>query len=97
MLVDQAVLRALARETAQTSDTIAATDLREPITSGTAGMPGSTSEWAARAVSEFVAASGRALADGYAGLASTASGNADTYEVSDAEFAASVGKVLPES
>ena len=97
MLVDQAILRAFVRETGETSEAIARTDLREPITSGTSGMAGSTSEWAARTVSEFAAASGRVLADGYTGLASTASGNADSYEVSDEDFAVSVARVLPES
>ncbi|RDI35728.1 hypothetical protein DEU38_101206 [Rhodococcus sp. AG1013] len=48
-------------------------------------------------MSDFVSASARALADGYAGLASTASGNADSYEVSDEDFAVSVRKVLPAS
>ncbi|CAM2786067.1 Excreted virulence factor EspC, type VII ESX diderm [Prescottella defluvii] len=97
MLVDQGILRAFARETAETSETIAGTDLREPIVSGTAGMPGSTSEWAARMVSDFLSASGRTLADGYGALAATASGNAESYEVSDEDFASSVEKVLPAS
>ncbi|WP_127953294.1 hypothetical protein [Rhodococcus xishaensis] len=60
-------------------------------------MPGSTAEWTSRFVADFVAESVRELADGYAGLAATAAGNADSYEVSDLEFAALVAEVLPES
>lgn len=96
MLVDPEILRAFAGETSRTSDSIADNQLAGDVTAAFAGMPGSTSAWMAKSVEDFVRGLVIGLSDGFDELARSASGAANTFEVTDQGLAASIDRVLPQ-
>lgn len=95
MLVDPDTLRAFASQTATTADAIDENTLKGQVTEGFAGMRGSSCAWAAELVDQFAAKLTEELTDGFNGLATAARGNADSYQVTDQDLAASIKQAFP--
>lgn len=83
MLVDPAVLRTLASQTDAASATISAADIGTKMTSAADGLPGSTTQWAARAVGEHFSQMATQLADSVAKIGQAVRGAGDSFEVTD--------------
>ncbi|WAC57547.1 type VII secretion target [Gordonia sp. SL306] len=95
MLVDPDTLRAFAGETSRTADTVSENDLSNSVPAAFAGMPGSTSLWAANSIDAFVTGLVTNLSDGFDALATAARGSADSYQVTDQDLAVAIDKVFP--
>jgi hypothetical protein len=65
------------------STTITAADVGGRVSSGGDGLPGSTTQWAARSVGEHFATMATALADNVAKMGRAVRGAGDTFEVAD--------------
>jgi len=83
LLVDPEVLRALAAQADGASSTISSADVAGKTTSAADGLPGSTTQWAARAVGEHLSQAAAKLADSVAKMGQAVRGAGDTYEVAD--------------
>lgn len=83
MLVDPAVLRALAGQTGTASSTISSADVGNKTTSAADGLPGSTTQWAAGTVGEHFSQMATKLADNVTKMGQAVRGAGDAFEVTD--------------
>ena len=83
MLVDPEVLRSLASQTDSASSTIASADVGSKTTSAADGLPGSTTQWAARTVGEHFSQMAIKLADDVTKMGQAVRGAGDAFEVTD--------------
>ncbi|SDU43683.1 Excreted virulence factor EspC, type VII ESX diderm [Gordonia westfalica] len=88
VLVDPDALRGLSDRTSNAADVIEANTLAGVVLGAFSEMQGSTSEWSARAVDEFVTPLVKALSQGFDELSRAAKGAAGNYEATD-EYAKS--------
>jgi hypothetical protein len=89
MLVDPDLLRALAGQTEVTSSMISEADAGNKVSTAADGLPGSTTQWAARLVGGHVAEQAKAIASNVAKMGQAVRGAGDTYEVTDSELSGS--------
>lgn len=83
MLVNPEVLRALAGQVDAASSTISAAGVGTKTTSAADGLPGSTTQWAARAVGEHFSQMATKLADNVTKMGQAVRGAGDAFEVTD--------------
>lgn len=83
LLVDPEVLRALAAQTDAASSTITSADVGNKTTSAADGLPGSTTQWAARTVGEHLSQVATKLADNVTKMGRSVRGAGDAFEVAD--------------
>ncbi|MGC4933344.1 type VII secretion target [Gordonia sp. DT30] len=95
MQVDPQLLREFAQQTSQTASSIRSSTLAGVIVEAFSGMPGSTSAWASHEVDSFARDRTERLASGYDGLAVSARGSANNYEVAEADFTAAIKRSFP--
>ncbi|MGJ6124949.1 type VII secretion target [Mycolicibacterium sp. Y3] len=89
MLVDPDVLRALAQQVASASGAITGTKIGSECVCGADSLPGSTTQWATRAVGEHLAKTADQLAGDVSKLGTAVRGAADSFEVEDESLAGS--------
>jgi hypothetical protein len=89
MLVDPEMLRALGGQTEVTSSMIAEADVGTKVATAADGLPGSTTQWAARLVGRHVAEQSTAIATNVTKMGQAVKGAGNTYEVADSELAGS--------
>jgi hypothetical protein len=89
MLVDPDVLRALAGQTEVTSSMISEADAGNKASTSADGLPGSTTQWAARLVGGHVAEQAKAIATNVTKMGQAVRGAGNTYEVTDSELSGS--------
>ena len=83
MQVDPEILRALAGQADSAAAVIAAADIGDTTSKAADGLPGSTTQWAVRAVGEHFSTVADQLADNVAKLGQAVRGAGDAYEVTD--------------
>ncbi|BBX27449.1 hypothetical protein GCM10009632_39020 [Mycolicibacterium alvei] len=83
MLVDPEVLRTLASQADAASSTISSADVGSKATSAADGLPGSTTQWAARTVGEHFSNAAIKLADNVTKMGQAVRGAGDAFEVAD--------------
>ncbi len=83
MLVDPAVLRALAVQAEAASSTIASADVGNKTTSAADGLPGSTTQWAAGTVGDHFSQMAAKMADNVTKMGQAVRGAGDAFEVTD--------------
>ncbi|WP_374112756.1 type VII secretion target [Gordonia sp. C13] len=86
MLVNPDALRGLSDKTSDAADVVEANTLGGVVLGAFSEMHGSTSEWSARAVDEFVAPLVETVSQGFEQLANAARGAAGDYEVTDEDL-----------
>ena len=89
MLVNTEMLHALAEQTNVTSSMITEADVRKKVSSAGDGLPGSTTQWAARLVADHVTQQVDAIAANVAKIGQAVRGAGNSYEVSDSDLAQS--------
>ena len=89
MLVDPEILRAFSGQVHAASAVITAADLGTTASSAGDGLPGSTTQWAARSVGDHLASMTAQLAENVAKMGQAVHGAADTFEVADDALAGS--------
>ncbi|OBG19429.1 hypothetical protein A5765_02300 [Mycolicibacterium celeriflavum] len=87
MLVDPEILRAFAGHVDTVSGRITDAAVGPTITSAADGLPGSTTQWAARSVGEHFTQIADRLAQSVAKMGEAVRGAGDTFEVADATLA----------
>lgn len=87
MLVDPEVLRAFAGHVDIVSGRITDAAVGPTTTSAADGLPGSTTQWAARSVGEHFTQMADALAQNVARMGAAVRGAGDTFEVADETLA----------
>lgn len=83
MQVDPEVLRALAGQVDGVAGVITAADLGGTASTAAEGLPGSTTQWAVRAVGEHFSTAADQLAQNVTKLGQAVRGAGDTFEVTD--------------
>ncbi|GAB86421.1 hypothetical protein RVF83_22000 [Gordonia rubripertincta] len=86
MLVNPDALRGLSDKTADAAEVVEANTLAGVVPGAFSEMHGSTSEWSARAVDEFVAPLVARVSQGFEQLAGGARGAAGNFEVTDEDL-----------
>lgn len=89
MLVDPELLRALAGQTEVTSSMISEADAGNKVAAAADGLPGSTTQWAARLVGGHVTEQANAIAKNVAKMGQAVRGAGNAYEVTDSDLAGS--------
>jgi hypothetical protein len=89
MLVDPELLRALAGQTEVTSSMISEADAGNKVSTAADGLPGSTTQWAARLVGGHVTEQASAIAKNVAKMGQAVRGAGNAYEVTDSDLAGS--------
>jgi hypothetical protein len=89
MLVDSELLRALAGQTEVTSSMISEADAGNKVSTAADGLPGSTTQWAARLVGGHVAQQAKALTANVTKMGQAVRGAGNTYEVTDLDLSGS--------
>jgi hypothetical protein len=89
MLVDPELLRALAGQTEVTSSMISEADAGNKVSTAADGLPGSTTQWAARLVGGHVAQQAKALTANVTKMGQAVRGAGNTYEVTDLDLSGS--------
>ncbi|KUH84630.1 type VII secretion target [Mycobacterium sp. IS-1556] len=87
MLVDPEILRAFAGHVDTVSGRITDAAVGHTVTSAADGLPGSTTQWAARSVGEHFTQMADKLAANVAKMGEAVRGAGDTFEVADATLA----------
>ncbi|KUH81420.1 MULTISPECIES: type VII secretion target [unclassified Mycobacterium] len=87
MLVDPEILRAFAGHVDTVSGRITDAAVGPTVTSAADGLPGSTTQWAARSVGEHFTQMADKLAANVAKMGEAVRGAGDTFEVADATLA----------
>ena len=87
MLVDPEVLRAFAGHVDIVSGRITSAAVGPTTTSAADGLPGSTTQWAARSVGEHFTRVADRLAQNVVRMGEAVRGAGDTFEVADATLA----------
>jgi uncharacterized protein YukE len=83
MVVDPEVLRAFAGQVDITAATITAADVGHKTSSAADGLPGSTTQWATRAVGEHFSQVASQLAQNVTRMGTAVRGACDRFEVTD--------------
>jgi len=83
VLVDPAVLRALAGQVDIAAGSITAADIGSKTSSAADGLPGSTAQWAVRAVGEHFSQVAGQLAQNVTKMGAAVRGAGDRFEVAD--------------
>lgn len=83
MFVDPQVLRAFAAQVDGVATTIAEAVVGKAMTAAADGLPGSTTQWAARSVGEHFNQLADTLAQNVTKMGTAVRGAGDTYEVAD--------------
>ncbi|HET6735447.1 type VII secretion target [Mycobacterium sp.] len=89
MLVDPEILRAFAGQVDTASSTIREADAGNKVSTAADGLPGSTTQWAARLVGGHVTEQANAIAANVTKMGQAVRGAANTYEVTDEALAGS--------
>lgn len=89
LTVDPEVLRAFAGQVNSTSTEIGETQAATAVSTAADGMPGSTTQWAARLVGSHVSGQVEAIAAGVALMGDAVRGAGNDYAVTDAALAQS--------
>jgi uncharacterized protein YukE len=89
MLVDPELLRAFAGQVDTASSTIHEIDVGNKVSAAADGLPGSTTQWAARLVGGHVTEQATAIATNVAKMGQAVRGASNTYEVTDSDLAGS--------
>lgn len=87
MLVDPEVLRAFAAQVDITAASISDLDVGTAATASADGLPGSSTQWAARQVGVHLGLAATDIAEDIESLGSAVRGAGDRYEVEDAALA----------
>ena len=87
MLVDPELLRGFARQVDTASATISSSDVGHEASTAADGLPGSTTQWAARLVGEHMTLEAKKIAKGVGDMGTAVRGAGDRYEVEDATLA----------
>jgi uncharacterized protein YukE len=88
MRVDPELLRGFASQVDAASTTIGAADVGRMMSTAADGLPGSTTQWAARLVGEYLATVEGKIAKNVSDMGAAVRGAADRYEVEDDVLAA---------
>ncbi|MDG4663392.1 type VII secretion target [Mycobacterium sp. 236(2023)] len=83
MMVNPDLLRAFAGQVDTTSASIAEANVGTTVSAAADGLPGSTTQWAARLVGTHVGEQAKAIADNVAKMGTAVRGTGDSYEVTD--------------
>lgn len=83
MFVDPQVLRAFAAQVDGVATTITEAAVGKAMTAAADGLPGSTTQWAARSVGEHFSQLTDTLAQNVTKMGTAVRGAGDTYEVTD--------------
>lgn len=87
MLVDPELLRAFSRQADTASSAVKSADLGLKASTVADGLPGSTTQWAARLVGEHLTQRSDAIAKNVADMGTAVRGAGDRYEVEDGALA----------
>lgn len=90
MLVDPEILRAFAGQVATASTSIREADVGNKVSTAADGLPGSTTQWAARLVGGHVTEQANAIAASVTKMGEAVRGAGDRYEVTDNDLADSL-------
>jgi uncharacterized protein YukE len=94
MLVNPEMLRALAGQVDRAAGDITAADVGTAMSTAADGLPGSTTQWAARSVGEHFGKVADELAENVAELGRAVRGAGDAFEVTDEELSRSLDGVF---
>ncbi|MCH9728309.1 MAG: hypothetical protein K0U84_01255 [Actinomycetia bacterium] len=89
MLVDPDILRAFAGQVDGASAAIREADVGNKASSSADGLPGSTTQWAARLVGAYITEQADAIAAHVTSMGEAVRGAGNTYEVTDSDLAGS--------
>ena len=89
MFVDPEILRAFAGQVDTASSIIRESDIGNKVTSAADGLPGSTTQWAARLVGAHITEQANAIAGNVTKMGHAVRGASNTYEVADSDLAGS--------
>jgi hypothetical protein len=89
MEVDPEILRAFAGQVDTASSTIREADVGNKVSTAADGLPGSTTQWAARLVGGHVTEQANSIAANVAEMGQAVRGAGNSYEVTDADLAGS--------
>jgi hypothetical protein len=87
VLVDPEVLRAFAAQVDAVAATISGLDVDGVATTAADGLPGSTTQWAAREVGDHLGLAAKDIVKDIESMGSAVHGAGDRYEVEDAALA----------
>jgi len=90
MLVDPEILRAFTGQVATASTSIREADVGNKVSTAADGLPGSTTQWAARLVGGHVTEQANAIAASVNKMGEAVRGAGDRYEVTDDDLADSL-------
>lgn len=94
LMVDPEILRAFAGQVDAASASIRGADAGARVSTAAAGLPGSTTEWAARLVGEDVTTHADAIAANVRKMGQAVRGAGNAYEVADADLAGSFEEIF---
>lgn len=89
LMVNPDILRAFAGQVETTSTSIRDADVGAKVSAAADGLPGSTTQWAARLVGTHVGEQAKTIADNVAKMGTAVRGTGDSYEVTDTDLAGS--------
>ena len=87
LMVNPDILRAFAGQVESTSAVIRGADVGTKVATAADGLPGSTTQWAAKLVGTHVGEQARAIGDNVAKMGTAVRGTGDSYEVTDTDLA----------
>lgn len=87
MLVNPELLRAFSRQADTASSAVKSADVGSKASTAADGLPGSTTQWAARLVGEDLIQRSDAIAKNVANMGTAVRGAGDRYEVEDGALA----------
>lgn len=87
MLVDPEVLRAFAAQVDAVAATISGLDVGSAATTAADGLPGSSTQWAARQIGHHLGLAANDIVKDIESMGSSVRGAGDRYEVDDATLA----------
>jgi hypothetical protein len=90
VLVDPEILRAFAGQVATASTAIREADVGNKVSTAVDGLPGSTTQWAARLVGGHVTEQANTIATSVTRMGEVVRAAGDRYEVSDNDLADSL-------
>ena len=93
-MVDPELLRALAAQTDVASSMIAEADAGDKASDSADGLPGSTTQWAARLVGAHVAEHAKAISSNVSRIGVAVRGASNAYELTDSELASSLKNIF---
>ena len=89
MLVDPDLLHAFAGQVDMAASTIHDADVGNKVSAAGDGLPGSTTQWAARLIGGHVAQQANAITANVTKMGQAVRGAGNTYEVTDSDLAGS--------